>query len=93
MKAKERIKMVKAMEFIVRTVNNEDLMNPWFVVGVADGDIDDGDLDVHTEDEENLAYYIEDDEFAGLMMLFTRIMARADEDGGLYCDRVVSKGE
>ena len=42
----ERMKMVKAMEFIARQVNNEEIFNAWLTDGVPDGDIEYGDLDV-----------------------------------------------
>ena len=92
MKAAERIKMVKAMEFIFRQVNDEEIMGNWLTVGVADGDIEYGDLDVKPEDEENLEYYIGDEDFAELMDTFLYTMKRAYKSGGLYCDGVVSGG-
>ena len=87
----ERIKMIKAMEFIMRNVNNEDILEPWLMCGVADGDIKYGDLSVNKDDEEDLDYYIEDDEFAEQMGRFLRLMSFARKDGGLYCDDIVSK--
>lgn len=92
---KDRLKMVKAMEFIVKSVNNEDYIDPWLCYGVADGDIEIGDLSINLTDYETLDYYIQDKEFSELMDLFLQIMNRARKDGGLYCDRVVSykKGE
>lgn len=88
----ERIKMVKAMEYIARQINNEEVFYDfWLTCGVADGDIEYGDLNVSTEDEANLEYYIEDEEFADLMRLFLKTMRFAYKDGGLYCDKVVSK--
>lgn len=88
----ERIKMVKAMEFIARQANNEeDFYDIWLTVGVADGDIEYGDLSVNDGDVENLEYYIEDKEFSELMRVFLRLMWFAKREGGLYCDGVVSK--
>ena len=40
----ERIKMVKAMEYIARNLNNEHIFYRWLMTGVADGDIAYGDL-------------------------------------------------
>ena len=37
MNTNERIKMLKAMEFIARNVNNESFLNGWLALGVADG--------------------------------------------------------
>ncbi len=88
----ERIKAVKAMEFLARCCNNENHMMTWLTDGVADGDIDIGDLEVHPEDAENLEYYIDDDEkFADLMDTFLYCMKKARRNGGLYIDEVVSK--
>lgn len=87
----ERVKMVKAMEFIARQVNDENVFMSWLSVGVADGDIAYGDMNPVDEDVE---WYAEKDErFADLMDVFLRIMSRAYKSGGLYCDNVVSKKE
>ena len=61
------------------------------VLGVADGDIEYGDLSVGPDDADELGYYMEDGPFADLMDTFLRCMAHARRDGGLYCDGVVSK--
>jgi hypothetical protein len=89
----ERIKMVKAMEYITRKLNDEDLFFRWLVNGVADGDINYGDLAANDGDEEALYCYYEDDsDFADLMEYFLYLMYRARKDkSGLYCDNVVSK--
>ena len=89
----ERIKMVKAMEYIVRNINDEGVFMDWLYSGVADGDIEYGNLDVTIEDangENDMDYYIRDAEFKDLMGLFLRLMRRAEKSGGLYCDGVVS---
>lgn len=88
----ERIKMVKAMEYIARHINNEDIFwQDWALVGVADGDIPAGQLEWMPEDEDTLASYVEDDEdFSELMDLFLYCMTKARKDGGLYFDGVVS---
>ena len=94
MKIEERIKMVKAMEFIARQINDEEVFYSWLSVGVADGDIEYGDLQVTEDDKDNLEYYYSDDvEFADLMETFLRTMAKARKSGGLYCHNVVSKEE
>ena len=82
----ERIKMVKAMEFIVRQCNDESDCLRWLRLGVADGDIKYGDLAVGPEDAENLEYYIQDDNFRDLMYRFLEVMHDAAHGGGLYCD-------
>lgn len=87
MVTKERTKMVKAMEFIARQINDEDIFSRWLVSGVADGDIEYGDLDEESPVDD---YWLEDENFSDLMRVFTACMARANQSGGLYCDRIVS---
>ena len=85
---KERTRMVKAMEFICRQINDEDVMEGWLMGGVADGDIEYGDF---APVDDNVDYYIEDDSFADLMGCFLRRMEGAKKSGGLYCGGIVSK--
>ena len=82
----ERMKMVSAMEFIARHINNEEVFEPWLSLGVADGDINDGDMCA-----ENAKDYTEDKDFANIMDLFLELVSDAYKDGGLYCDGIVSK--
>ena len=35
----ERVKFVKAMEYICRSINDETIFDAWLMNGVADGDI------------------------------------------------------
>ena len=90
MNVNERIKMVKAMEFIIRNINNESQLDLWLSDGVADGDIEYGDLTVKPEDAENFEFYINDADYKGLMRDFLRIMSCASKSGGLYSDGVTS---
>ena len=83
----ERAKMVLAMEFIARQINDEDVFDDWLMCGVADGDIKYGSFDVADVDED----YLEDDTFADLMSCFLRRMKGAYNSGGLYCDGIVCK--
>lgn len=85
----ERIKMVKAMEYIARQINDEDVFAGWLVSGVADGDIDYSDLS--EEDDGMVDYYINDKNFAEIMNTFLFCMKNAWKSGGLYCDGIVSK--
>ncbi len=87
MDVETRKKMVLAMEYIARQVNDEDVFEPWLVCGVADGDITRGSFDLEEVDD----YYIKDDNFRDLMDCFLRTMARAKKSGGLYCDDIVTK--
>lgn len=84
MKIEKRKEMVLAMERIVRSVNNEDFIERWLMLGVADGDIKS--FDVHEVDEN----YIDDKTISEMMGLFLSIMNDARKDGGLYVDGIVS---
>lgn len=88
----ERVKMVKAMEFICRQINDEDVIMGWLLDGVADDEIQYADLDCHDRDG-ILDYYVQDDHFADLMHTFLQVMALARRSGGLYCDGIVDKEE
>ena len=79
----ERAEMVRAMDRIARSINDEEIFEPWLVYGVGDGDIN------GTETDEDLEYYCIDDNFSDLMDLFLRLMQRAKADG-LYCNYIVS---
>lgn len=89
----ERIKMVKAMEFICRRINDEDVFECWLANGVADGDIEYGDLSVETTEPDTTRYAEDNERFADLMDTFLWVMKKAGKSGGLYCDGVVSKEE
>ena len=82
---KERVAMVRAMEFIARQINDEEIFESWLTYGVADGDIDE------TTTDEEIEYYTDNETFGDLMGLFLRLMVRAEERGGLYCDRILSE--
>ena len=82
----ERKKAVLAMERLVRSVNDEELIDSWLRNGVADGDIDDDSTEEDVDD-----CYIEDDTFSQLMSLFLSIMTVAKNDGGLYINGVTSR--
>ena len=87
MNRKDRAKMVAAMEYIARQVNDEDLFcNLWLTCGVADGDL----TGEEEYDDETFDWYIHDEEFSELMGTFLDLMRRAYKSGGLYCDRVLS---
>ena len=88
MNVQDRVKMVKAMEFIARQINDEEVFWGWLMEGVADGDIYYGDLSDVADSAEN---YIEDRDFADLMDTFLWCMSKAYKSGGLYCDGIVSR--
>ena len=87
MNVNERKKMVLAMEYITRQINDEDVFEGWLMCGVGDGDIPYGSIDVDDVDE----WYIDDNNFKDLMSCFLRRMAGAYNSGGLYCDKVLSE--
>ena len=92
----ERIKMVKAMEYIARQINDEEiLLDHWLVGGVADGDIKYGDLESNLgtwpRSDDGSLDYIDDDTFRDLMDEFLHCMKMAWRVGGLYCDGIVTK--
>lgn len=87
MNLKERAEMIRAMDTICRSINDEDVFIGWLIHGVADGDIDENTTD------EDLEWYCEDKTFADLMHYFLILMNRARKSGGLYCDGVVDKEE
>lgn len=90
MSAIDRVKMVKSMEFIIRNLNDESILDAWLMLGVADGDIEYGDLSCETNSE-NLDYYTDSKELSYLMKLFLSCMSKAKQSGGLYCDNVLSE--
>ena len=83
----ERAKMILAMEFIARQINDEDVFDRWLMCGVADGDISYGSMDIADVDED----YLDDNTFEDVMSCFLRCMRGAYNSGGLYCDDVVCK--
>lgn len=80
-----RKQMVLAMERLIRSIDNEELIQGWLMCGVPDGDIQ------RYEEDEVDEYFTEDKNYAELMGLFLRIMKRAEKDGGLYSDGVESE--
>lgn len=85
--ATDRKKMVLAMEFIARQVNDEEVFEYWLMNGVADGDLKYGDFDIANVED----YYTEDDSFRELMDDFLKLMTRAKKSGGLYCGGIVTR--
>ena len=84
----ERQKMVLAMEYIARQINDEEVFEGWLIGGVADGDLEYGESNPEVVED----YYIEDNNLRDLMDCFLRRMAGAKKSGGLYCDNIVTKG-
>ena len=85
-KTKDRVDMVRAMETIARSINDEEVFMGWLMCGVADGDITS-----ETTDEEIVEMgYTSDGEFKDLMNCFLRRMNGAYNSGGLYAGGIVS---
>lgn len=92
----ERVKILRAMETIVRNLNDEEIIERWLMGGIADGDAEE-------DDKYLFDTYGDDKTFADIMSCFCRTMRDAvlddeiDKDdlmkgnGILYCDNVVSK--
>lgn len=80
-----RADVVRAMEIMVSTINDETIIESWLMVGVADGDI----TSETTNEEIDELGYTDDTTFMELMTLFLKLMNRAGNDG-LYFDRIVS---
>lgn len=91
MNAIERLKMIKAMEFLARHINDQAVVDEWLSGGIADGDIVYGSLAITKYDLDSLDHYTEDENFADLMDTFLCVMSRALRSGGLYFDGVVSR--
>jgi hypothetical protein len=85
MNSKRRAEVVRAMDTLARCINDETILDNWLALGVADGDIK-----PDTTDEDIACYYEVDETFEDLMTTFLRNMCRAANNGGLYCDGIVS---
>ena len=80
-----RADIVRAMDLMVYTINDENIIDSWLMVGVADGDI----RKETTNEEIDEMGYTSDKNFSELMTVFLRLMNRA-ENGGLFFDGIVS---
>ena len=83
----ERAEVVKTMDSLARCINDESQLMGWLCVGVADGDID---SDTTLQEIVDMGY-TEDGTFKDLMSAFIRYMHYAYENGGIYCNGIVSK--
>lgn len=88
MKKADRIKMVKAMEYIARQIKDSTMFESWAVCGVEYGDIEYG--DVSDTETKYIGQYIDDERFSELMACFLERMQKAKQYGGLCCDGVTS---
>lgn len=91
MDKKERIQMLKAMEIIMRSLNDEELVMTWLSDGIPDG--------TPLDDDEAFEDFTDNVTFADIMDTFVYIMGEAchapalaeDRKGTLYCDGVINE--
>ena len=81
-----RAEVVRAMDTLIRCINNENYIDSWLSCGVADGDIR---KDTTNEEIAEMGY-CDDKTFKDLMTLFLKSMSKASRNGGLYCNGIVS---
>lgn len=83
---KERVSVIRAMDIIVHSLNDERDILWWLEDGVPDGEITE-----ETKDKE-LFWLVEDDAmFADIMSTFIKIMSRQPVNGSMWVDNVLSK--
>lgn len=85
---KERVTVIRAMDTIVRSLNNEEYLMWWLEMGVPDGEINN-----KTTDEELYWLVDEDEGFADIMSTFIKIMRKQPINGAMWVDNVLSKEE
>jgi len=85
---KERVSVMRAMDTVVRSLNDESDILWWLDSGVPDGEIN-----KETTDEE-LYWLVDNDEsFADIMSTFIKIMRKQPVNGAMWVDNVLSKEE
>lgn len=84
MNEQERIKMLEAMDFIIRHFNDEVAIDTWLYCGLPDGTVESG----------TTSTYIDDESMADIMDSFVYVMAKfcdvENRRGTLACDGVLS---
>ena len=73
-----KARFIMMFDELCRSVNNEDLLDPWLMCGVADGDFDES---TKPEDVIEMGYV---EHYDDLEKLFFKVMHSASKDGGLY---------
>ena len=85
---KERIAVIKAMDTIIHSLNDEGDILWWLEYGVPDGEINED------TSEEDLQWLVEEDDvFADIMSTFIKIMRGQPVNGAMWVDNVLSKEE
>lgn len=85
MDRKKRCEILRAMDLIARTLNNDPLYTEWMIEAVIDEDMTD-----QTTDKDLEGYVKNDDEFAGILYTFLHVMSEAFQQDGLTVDGVAS---
>ena len=88
MNKQERIQMLRAMDTVMRALNDEEIFEIWLIDGIPDGTTEDSDF----------AAFADDITFADIMDTFVFVMGKAcsipesaqERRGTLYCDGVVN---
>lgn len=80
----ERIELLRAMDLLARSCNDERVIDYWLTEGIADGSAD---------SDRELDFYTYDDNLAEVMDAFLETMHLARENGGLYCDGLTNDPE
>lgn len=76
---------ILAMERLVRSINNEEIIESWLMCGIPDGDIRN-----YTKDEVD-DYFTEDENLKDLITLFLKLMTKANKNGSLYIDGITGE--
>lgn len=82
---KTRADVVRAMDIMISCINDENYIDTWLALGVADCDI----KAETTNEEIEMLGYTDDKTFKELMTLFLNLMNKASANG-LYCDNILS---
>lgn len=70
-KVQRNFELLKAMETVVRSMNNDEAIEPWLMCGVPDG----------ADDDEIMEMAADDDSMEWACASFGRIMRRFSKDG------------
>lgn len=80
----ERLELLRAIDLLARSCNDERVIDYWLTEGIADGS---------ASSDKELDFYTYDDNLAEVMDAFLETMHLARENGGLYCDGVTNDTE
>lgn len=80
----KRMRVLRAMDTMIRALNDEDWLDLWLMCGIGDGDAD---------TDEGLEFYLEDKVYGDMMARFARIMRRATTDNVLFSEEDIENGD